>query len=200
MLIKLISLKNIYILILIIALFVYSLSRYGYYITFVKPSTTIFALFLLTFFACYQLLRMTKLQKFTTILITLFIIFPILVTPTFSYILSVGIMSYDTIVSPDKSEELLIENKKIQTMSSEIIYKYNIYYKTNFPFVVKKVENGEIRIMTRDSDYDAMENLNVENATWLSGGGIIFTPRSAITISQNNSYVEGGTVKVTWDN
>ena len=152
------------------------LSIQDYYFLFLKPTGFIIPLFL-TYIAFCVLASGLKLEKFWVILVT------VLVLPTLGlmwFFHSFDNTSYSTIESPSRERILIIEHR--DATLGETNHFYTFYSKMTFPFLMKKLNNEPVRIVTRGVNSDNLEVLGVGNADWTDGESVTFRSSYGKTI------------------
>ncbi len=161
--------------ILLFDVLVIIMSIQDYYFLFLKPTGFIIPLFLIYIAFCV-LASGLKLEKFWVILVTALVL-PALGLMLFFH--SVDHPSYSTIESPSREKILIIEYR--DATLGETNHFYTFYSKTTFPFVMKKINNDPVRIVTRGINGDNLEVLGVQNADWANGESVTFRSAYAET-------------------
>jgi hypothetical protein len=148
----------------------------GCYFIFFKPTGPIIPI-ILTFIAFCVLASGLKLEKFWVILVTVLVLPALVLIWLFN---SAESNSYATIESPTGEKIIIIEHR--EATLGETNHFYNFYSKTTFPGVMKKLNNETIRIMTKETSFDNLEILGVDNANWVDDVYVIFRSPYAETI------------------
>lgn len=149
----------------------YLLRIFGYYFSFLVYSGHTYLLLAVLMLLSFYLFADT--QKVNAILVFAISVVGVLVIiglwlAHFSLNISV-----DSIESPIEHRTIIIEHRNDSW--GETYYHYNFYQPTIFPTVMKKLNNEEVWLWTREDHIDNLKALGVEHAQWTEGSVIFRT-------------------------
>ncbi|CAI6273766.1 hypothetical protein NRS6186_11410 [Bacillus subtilis] len=148
-------------LVLTFDLTVFLLSFDDYYLSFVLQTNYIFPI-LLTLAGFFVLAWRFKIRQLYVTCITIPLILSV------AWFALTG-ESYDTISSPTKNVTITIEHNNATLGETNHFYDFYVHVPSLYPGLMKKVNKGTIRIMTRNiEDKDDLSVLGVGNVEWIN--------------------------------